>query len=244
MGSSSSPSKTTTTTEPPAFIKPYLQYGAEQAKGLYNQGSQVVPFSPQTEQAMRLTEQRALNGSPVNQAAQGYATDVLNGKYLQGNPYADAAFNKAALATQNQLSSQFAGSGRNLMASMPGRSDQLNDLATQFYYNNYNDERNRQQGIAPIAPSLANQDYVDIAQLGGVGSQVEGLAQRYADAPGQALDQYIGRVTGGYPGASSTTTQPNSQNRGAGALGGALIGNMLFPGLGGIIGGGLLGGIL
>ena len=143
MGSSSSPSRTTTVNEPPAFIQPYMQYGAQQSRALYETGgpqyyggNTVVPFSNQTEQALGLTEQRALQGSPVNQAAQNYAARTLNAtptsQFGNGsnpyassanpygnlnNPYLNATFNKAADAVQQRLGTQFAGSGRNIDAS-------------------------------------------------------------------------------------------------------------------------------
>lgn len=177
MGSSSTPSKTTQTTEPPKFIQPYMQYGAEQARGLYEQGPQqyypgqtVVPFSPQTERAMQLTEQRALNGSPVTDAAQRFATSTLSSPvrssfgsssnpytssanpYARGenmfggasNPMLDRMFDQAALKTRSALDTQFAGAGRNLEAQEDVRADQLKGLATDIYGGAYENERNRQ----------------------------------------------------------------------------------------------------
>ena len=65
----------TTTVNPPSFQLPYLQYGMEQARGLYETGGPnyfpnktYVPFSGQTEAALGLTENRALMGSPVDRA--------------------------------------------------------------------------------------------------------------------------------------------------------------------------------
>lgn len=233
---------------PPAFQLPYLQYGLGQAKGLYDQGNQVVPFSQQSEQALQGTAQRATQGSPLTDAAQAYATKSLNGGFLGANPYLDQTFNQAAMATQGQLSSQFAGGGRNVGASEGLRSQQLNGLATDIYGGAYNNERNLQQGVLGQANSLANQDYVDLAQLRGVGSDVEGLAREYQQAPGQALDQYLGRVSGNM---GQTTQSPLYRNSGASILGGALLGSSLgsslggnnpYGGLIGAIGGGILGG--
>jgi hypothetical protein len=260
MGSSSSPSKTTTVNEPPAFIQPYLQYGAQQARALYNTGgpqyyggNTVVPFSQQTEQALGLTEQRALQGSPVNQAAQDYATRTLNTTPTSqfgnvNNPYLDATFNKAADTVQNRLATQFASAGRNVGASQAANADMLSNLATQIYGGAYESERDRmaqdieqqrarQFGISSLAPQLANQDYVDLQALSGVGGQVEDLAGRLMEdqaarwdfsqnAPQLNLDNYIARVTAG------------------GALAGAQLGSSFGPygALIGAVGGGLLGG--
>lgn len=354
MGSSSQPSTTTQVTEPPAFIKPYMQYGAQQAKDLYQTGgpqyypgNTVVPFSSQTEQALGLTEQRALNGSPVVNAAQDYATRTLAGDptsqfggasnpwatqanpygsasnpYANAanpygsdtNPYLDATFNRAADSVQQRLQSGFAGSGRNIEAARPAAADELNDLATRIYGGAYDAERNRQLqyqqqltgigatgyenaqnrglqyqqqltgigaqgyeserdrmasdleaqrsrqfGVAGLAPGLANQDYVDLQALQGVGGQVEDLAGRLMEdqaarwdfsqnAPQINLDNYIARISGAFPGQSTTATTPTYRNRTAGALGGAASGAATGSAFGpwgtaiGAVAGGLLGG--
>lgn len=318
MGSSSQPSHTTTTNEPPAFIRPFLQYGAQQSRALYETGgpqyypgNTVVPFSSQTENALGLTEQRALQGSAVNNAAQDYATNTLTNSPTSqfgsaanpwatsanpyggaSNPYLDATFNKAADAVQQRLGTQFAGNGRNIGASRAVNADELNNLATGIYGGAYENERNRQLsygqqqlgigasgyeserdrmaqdieqqrarqfGVAGLAPNLANQDYVDLQALQGVGSQVEDLTGRLMEdqaarwdfsqnAPQMNLDNYIARVTGAYPGQTATQTTPVHRNRTAGAMGGAMagaqMGSMFGPwGMGiGAVAGGLLGG--
>lgn len=318
MGTSSGSTRQTTTTEPPAFIQPYMQYGAEQSRALhetggpqYYGGNTVVPFAPQTEQALGLTEQRALGGSPVVDAAQGYAARTLNtdpssqfgaaanpfatgaNPYGSGsNPYLDATFNRAADSVQNRLQSGFAGAGRNIDAARPVAAQELNDLAAQVYGGDYAAERNRQlaygqqqlgigaQGYeserdrmaqdldrqrsmqfaaAGLAPQLANQDYVDINALQGVGGQVEDLAGRMMEdqaarwdysqnAPQINLDNYISRIGGAFPGQSTTQTTPTYRNRTAGALGGAMGGAQMGSYFGpwgtaiGAIAGGLLGG--
>lgn len=353
MGTQSGSSRTTTVNEPPSFIQPYMQYGAGQARELYETGgpeyypgNTIVPFSPQTETALGLTEQRALQGSPVTQAAQQYATNTLTqdptsqfGSAMnpyaspaysgpQGNPYADggnpfgagsnpyldAAFNRAADSVQNRLQSSFAGSGRNIGAARPVAADEMGDLAQRIYGGAYDAERNRQlqyqqqltgigasgfesaqdrsmqaalaaQGIgasgyeserdrmaqdlerqrsmqfavAGLSPQLANQDYIDLQALGGVGSQVEDLSGRimeddaarwdYAqNRPQINLDNYLARITGAYPGQNATQTTPTYRNRTAGALGGAMGGAQMGSSFGpwgtaiGAIAGGLLGG--
>jgi hypothetical protein len=231
-----------TTTQPPAFQLPYLQYGLGQAKSLYDQGSQTVPFSQYSEQALAGTAQRAAGGSPLVGAAQNYAQQSLQGGFLGSNPYLDQTFEQARLATQGGLSSEFARSGRNVGASEGLRSQQLNDLATKIYGGNYANERALQQGVLGQATGLANQDYVDLAQLRGVGSDIEGLAREQQQAPQQALDQYLGRVSGNF---GSTSSQPLYRNSGSAALGGALVGSQIGSSLsknnpyGGLIGAGL-----
>ena len=229
---------------PPKWQLPYIQQGYQGAQQLYqNGGTPVIPFSQETESALSRTTDRATNGSPLVQGAQAQALNTINGGFLGSNPYLDQTFNRAALATQNQLASQFAGAGRNVGASEQLRSQQLNDLATGIYGGAYDAERNRQQQAIGMASGLANQDYVDLGQLASVGAQREGLAREQAEAPGLALDQYLGRVTGN---VGQSSYQP--RNRASGAIGGAMLGSQFGSQMGwgtaGQIGGGLLGGYL
>lgn len=238
----------TVTSGPPAWQLPSLQYGLGQAQNLYeNGGTPIVPFSPYSEQAIAGTASRATAGSPLTGAASDYVMKSLQGGFMGSNPYLDQTFNRAAQATQGQLASQFAGSGRNIDASMGLRSQQLNDLAGQIYGGAYNTDRQLQQQTLGSAIPLANQDYVDLSQLRAAGTDVEGLAQEYASHPANALNQYLGQV-GAIP-AGTTTSQPLYRNQGAAILGGALAGQQLgssmtsspWGGWLGAIGGGLLG---
>lgn len=232
--------------EPPDYQLPYLQSGLLQAQGAYDQGKSVVPFSPQSEAAISGITNRAVNGSPVTGAAGDYVTKSLQGGFMGQNPYLDSTFNRAALSTQGQLASEFGRAGRNLQASEPMRAQQLNDLATGIYGGAYNADRSLQQGALAYATPLANQDYVDLQALGSAGGQIEGLAQKYVDAPGANLDQYLARVRGTDYG--QTQIAPNSRNAAGGALGGALAGASIGSSFGpwgtaiGAVGGGLLGG--
>lgn len=265
MGQQSQQGNQVTKTEPPSYQLPYLQEGLGYARGLFAEGgpqqysgNTVVPFAPQTEQALAGIEQRAVNGSPVTRAGQGLVTDTLNGKYLSPdtNPYLQSTFDKAAQATQASLEGQFAGTGRNVAASLPARTDMLTSLATQIYGGAYNQERDRQNQALAYTSPLAEADYRDLAALQGVGGQVEDLTGRIIqdqvhrfdteqNRPGQALDSYLQRISGNM---GSTQSTPVYRNQTAGALGGALagaqLGSQIYPGWGtaiGAIGGGLLG---
>jgi len=318
MGGSSGPSKTTTTTEPPGFIRPYLEDGARASQNLYRAGEPqyfpgqtVVDYDENTRAALEGTRQRAINGSPVTDAAQNYVQRTVSGQPMsqftgamnpyasqprefsgQTNPYLDATFNRAADQVQNRLQSSFAGAGRNIGAARAPAALELNDLANQVYGGAYEQDRNRslselqqQRGIgaqgfenaqsrglddiqqqrglqlsaAGLSPTLAAQDYTDLAALEGVGRSNEDLRQRMLDAdidrfnfreqaPQMNLDRYLQRITGTFPGGTSTQTTPTSRSRAAGALGGAATGASLGASIGGPygaaiggIGGGLIG---
>lgn len=177
---------TTTTNAPPAYIAPYLSQAAGAAADQYGKGAYV---------------------SPLQQAAVGYGTNVLNGSYLNSNPYLDATFNRAAGAVTNQVQSNFGLAGRNPRGPDAAglATDKYSELATQIYGQNYQDERNRQQQILPMTN-----------QLGTIGN------------PSTALDDYIARLRnlgGGY--GSNTSTTPTQSNLYSGLAG---LGLALIPG--------------
>lgn len=230
--------KQTTSQEPPKYQLPYLQSGLASASNLYNQGGyNVAPFSQQQTQAQQMVQNRATQGDPTINAASDYVRNSLGGGFLNANPFIDATFNKAAQATQSQLASQFAGSGRNVDQSAGLRAQQLNDLATQIYGGNYANERQLMQGTLGYAQPLGNQAYTDANQLMGVGNQIQDFSQRVTDAPGTALDQYLARVRGTDYG--STQTQRTSGSPVSGAIGGAMLGSYVAPGIGTLLGAGL-----
>lgn len=66
----------------------------------------------------------------TNAAVSGY-----NNQDLQGNIMGslDQQFNRASDLTKTRLDTEFAGAGRNLGASYPARSDELQTLASNIY---------------------------------------------------------------------------------------------------------------
>lgn len=234
----------TTRTEPPKYQLPYLERGLGYAQNQYNAssaGQNVAPLSNESNQALtgmtNLAGNNALTG-----AQQDLATKTLQGGFLGSNPYLDATFNKAAMATQGNLASQFAGAGRNIDQSMGNRAQELESLATSIYGGAYNDERNRQQQVLGMSPQLQQAGYADLDRLAGVGASREGYQQEQLDAPGQALDQFLARVSGNM---GQSYTVNGGRNRAAGALGGGMLGAQLGSQFGGWgqLGGGLLGGL-
>ena len=239
-------------TDPWKPQQPYLQQILGQAQELYNRGgTPVVGFSPQTEQALRMTENRALAGSPLQTAANTQLQNTINGNFLStGNPYFQQAFNAAARPiTENFMQSVapgidggFSRAGRlgsGAYAQARNRAEDtlarnLTELGGTMGYQMYGDERARQQQAIGMAPQLAAGDYADAQALAGVGGAREGLAQQQANQPLQSLQDYLALVGGNY-GSTSTQTSPLYQNRASGALGGALAGLQVagqFPGLG------------
>lgn len=175
-----------------------------------------------------------MNPDPLFASLNQQLGDTLSGQYLDpaSNPYLADTFNAAAQATQNRLASEFAGAGRNVVASLPGREAELQNLAAQIYGGNYQAERGRQFDSMQMVPGLADADLnAYIAQITGLAN-----ASRTSTSTGT--------------GASS---QVDYSNPWAGALGGAgtgasagfLVGGPVGAGIGAGVGGllGLFGGM-
>ena len=95
------------TVEPPAFQKPFIEYGLSQAKQLYESetpeyypGSTVVGYSPESEMALRGIRQQAISGSPFIQGVQ----DVVMQNLMGTNPLQSAAFRPVIEQVEAQTS--------------------------------------------------------------------------------------------------------------------------------------------
>ncbi len=254
--------------------QPYLTEAFGEAQRLYREpgpeyfpGSTVVPFSPQTEQALQMSEQMALQGSPIQQAGAQNYLNTLQGDYLSGSPFFEGAFESQVRPMVQQftqealpgLQSSFSaggmrGSSAEQLAAgraMDAYTRALSDTGGELAYRNYADERQRQAQFAQGAPAYAMTRFQDPQQLANVGAAREDLAQaQLADEVNrfnfnqnvqrEKLADYLGLISGGY-GGEGTSTQPYFRNIGASLLGGGLAGAKLGPalGLGGGAGAGL-----
>jgi len=181
--------KTTTTTSIDPAIKPYVTYGLEEAKRLYQgpgpqyyPGQTYVGPSEATTEALNLAKQRALSGSPLLDAAQAQTLATIQGNNV--NP-----FLAGALAQTNRLSgeqynkniqnfqSDAASRGRygsSAMGQQVGTAQDIfaRSLAEQggnLAYQSAEAERQRQMQATGMAPEMAKADYFDITALGKVG---------------------------------------------------------------------------
>lgn len=232
-------------------------YKSEQPS--YFPDSSVVGFSPQTEQGLSQIEGMALAGSPLQDSAMQQAQSTVQGDYLNNNQFLQGAYNAAAQPMidqwQNQIApgidSSFSGAGRmgsGLYAQQRNASEDtlsrgLADMGGKMAYQNYSDERNRQQEMIGAAPGMAASRYNDANQMMAVGGAREGLEQsRLQDEmnrfnfeqnrPWDQLAKYSGIVGGGY-GSETTTDTPLYSNPSANFLGGAMGGAQLGGSLSG-----------
>lgn len=276
--------KTTTTSEPWSGVQPYLSGAYGQAQALYNMGAPgyypgqtQAPMSMYSKNALDATAQRAMYGSDLVRASQDQLMRTMNGDYLMaGNPYLKNAISAATRPMINAyndqvmpgLNSDFSsagryGSGAHALASADAGAQlqqQIGDVGSQMAYQNYGDERQRQIQAQMFAPTMAQQDYYDIAMLGQAGQGYDLYNQNLINsdiarwnynnnAQWNFLNDYIGLLNGAV-GGSQTTTAPGTPTTSplTGALGGALAGasgGSTFGPVGtavGALAGGLLGG--
>jgi hypothetical protein len=122
----------TSTTEPSAVLKPYLQYGLSEAQRLYQAGGTPVvgPSDITTQQAMQAAQNRAMQGSPLLGAAQTQKLGTVQGDYLSGNPFFQGAFQPAAQQATSAFNQAIGNIGS--QASRAGRygSGAMGDLQT------------------------------------------------------------------------------------------------------------------
>jgi len=229
---------TTTQTIDPAIL-PYLTYGLQQGAGLYQAGGPqyytgetFVAPSQTTQAGVQALETRALAGNPLTGLAQQQLQGTLGGAYLGGNPFFQGAFAPAAQAAKSQFDttlgdiaskSSLAGRyGSGAMGNLQNRAtgqyaQALTNTAGQLAYQNYEQERARQQQAIGAAPALANADYQDINQLlqagqlreGYQGQQLGADIQRFnflQNQPQQNLQNYMSLVYGNPLGRVGQTT--------------------------------------
>jgi hypothetical protein len=255
----------TTTTSIDPTIQPFLSYGLTEAQKLYQGGGPqyyggqtFVSPSTTTQTGLQALEARASLGNPLLQSAQNQLQNTVSGGFLGGNPFFQGAFQPAAQAAQTKftdtlsdISSKASLAGRYGSGAMGNLQDraagafgqQLANTAGQLAYQNYADERARQQAATMAAPAMAGADYQDIQQMlqagqmreGYQGQQMQGDMARFnflQNQPQQNLQNYLSLVYGN-PLGRVTNQQSSGPSGFQNALGLAAVGGGLYKNLGG-----------
>lgn len=208
-------------------------------------GSLVAGMTPAQQLGLQDIQNTAT--SNINPSASAAAANQFetSGALLNpaSNPYLQNTFNLAANSVQNQLDSQFAGNGSNVVNSLPVQSDELNNLATQLYGGAYQQGINTMTQASALAPSIQQGTFLPGQELYGIGTAQQQQQQNIINAPYNALSWYSGLlgINGQSLGGTSSANNPNSTLQdvgmgieGAGAAAG-LAGTLssLFSGMGG-----------
>jgi len=191
-------------------ILPYITYGLDEAKTLYNTpgpeyypGQTYVDPSAQTTAALEAGQTRALGGNPLLPAAQAQQLGSIQGDYLSaGNPYFSGMMSAAAKPIVSEFNTAIRDIGSRTSAAGrygSGAMGELESKATdnlaqalsqrgaELAYNNYGQERGYQNQAVAGAPQLAMADYQDINQLGKIGQTAE---QYQKDALNADISRY------------------------------------------------------
>ena len=193
MGGGGGKQDSTTTTSIDPAIKPFVTYGLEEAKRLYETGSPqffpgqtYVSPSAQTQQALQMAQERAMAGSPLTGAAQAETLATIQGRGV--NPFLAGALeqtNRLAgedyLRNIQKLQSGAASMGRYGSSAMGQQAGTAQDIFAralaeqggQLAYNSAEAERARQMAAVNAAPAMAQADYADIQRLLSVGGARE-----------------------------------------------------------------------
>lgn len=203
--------------EPWSGQQPYLSSLFGRAEGLYQNnpiryfpGDTRAGLTTQSQQALQGTIARGREGSPLNDAAGGYITDVLNGKYLnQDAPGFQNVANRARAAAD----STYSGLGR---YGSGAHDTAVADSVGALAYQNYNDRLAQMAQAAGMAPTIANQDYIDLNARLGAGDRFQ--QERQGDinanidrwnfnqqAPYNRLQSFQDFIQGNYGGTTATT---------------------------------------
>lgn len=165
--------------------------------------------------------EKAFGANPLLDTANGYASDVLGGKYLNANPYLDQMIGATANDVQDRVNSQFARVGGSLGTPHAKiLSSELANAENQMRYGNYATERQNQQGAASLIPGLNSAQYAGIAPYLGAASTAAGMPYQGIGA----LSPIIGLAGGS---GQQSGTQPGGWGNGllgaAATLGSAAI---------------------
>lgn len=217
--------KTKTTTGPSAAALPNLNAATGALNTAYGQSSALANQGVGVLQSNLPTVLGQTLNNPTLAAANGYAQDVLGGKYLTGNPYLDQQIQNTNASVTDSVNSGLGSRG------LTGGSAQTQLLARELAknesnlrYTDYNNQMSRMDSAVGNAAGLSSAGNQGIATLL---AYLTGTAQ----LPQSVASQYAGGI-GSLWGDSKTTTQTTSP----GLLG--TVGGLLGSGLAGWASGG------
>jgi hypothetical protein len=281
MGSGGGPSNTTVTNQVqlPSWAQPYAAEFLGDVGKYVNQGlssgypfpaQQLYGFTPDQVAGMNLGTENALGSSQsLLDPTVANVAATQSGAYLspQSNPYLEQTFNAAAApvvqqyrdATEPGLQAEFAqagsfgGSAQNQAESLEQQNlgNTLQNLATNIYGGNYEQERQnqiRQQGLVPGLLDASFEPSSELMNIGGTQQQfgqqdlntVLSNAENQYNFPFQLLGQLgaaLPTAVGGAYTSQQTGPNPNAISPLSGGLAGLLGTGSLLSSLGGSAGG-------
>lgn len=147
----------------------------------YFPGQTVAPKTQETVDSWNMTADRARSGSPLTGQAKDYFSSVARGDYVNAEA---PGFQSILDRTRNEVNANKAMSGR---YGSEVHDQAVTEALSPILYQNYVNERGAQERAAGLLPGLAQGDYFDLQQLGGVGAQREAFGQ---DLINEAINRF------------------------------------------------------
>ena len=171
----------------------------------------------------------AFGNNPLQTQTEGALSDTIGGKYLGANPYMDGMMQTTNNNITNGVNSQFEQGGRYGSVGHAGiLAQRIGEADNQLQYNNYNDERARQQQAIGMSGSVQDNRYAGVSPLlalaGGAATlPYSGLsaANNNINASSSGYGKNTGRQTGLGNVTDSYSTLINSFSGAAKAAAGA-----------------------
>lgn len=231
--------KTKTKVTPWAPAEPFIKDSLGALQGANRAGQATLDANmPGINSAIARATQVATTPPAYSADARSQLDKTINGDFLNSDPHAGALADLIAQKTGAQYNSTFGSAGRahgGLAALLSGQG--VGDALQQFYSDQYNNERGRQQQAIMAAPAFNQDEYT------GVNNLIPAVGNT-AMLPGQVAGQYssgVAQATSPY----STTTQKQGGLGSALSTGLGLASLVAAPFTGGLslgLAGGLAGG--
>lgn len=158
-----------------SWAQPFAQSAVQQVQDVVGQNQ------PGLQQLTDLTRNQVVNpllgkfqsSSPVAGQANNYYSDVLGGKYMNGNPYMGQVISNLNNQVSNDVNSQFALAGRYGSDAHGGAlTRELANADGQLMYQNYGDEMSRMGAAAQSAQAGNTADIASLISAIGAGAQL------------------------------------------------------------------------
>lgn len=199
MGLSSSKSSQTTR---PIYSKQIEGAASDITNAYRGQAPKIAAISNQLGTLVPGLMDRYVNGDENVNAAKDYNLDVLEGKYLSGNPYLEDIVAKTGSDVRNQTGAALGTrglTGGSAFADIISRN--VGDASTRLRYGDYEAERGRMGSAVGAAAGLAGASEIPLASLQAI---LEAQKAPVSTAAG------AGAGIGGLLGQYTNTTQKSS----------------------------------
>lgn len=208
-----------------SFATPYAINALDEITNVYNANKENLDL--QADQARNFAGQLQGNYASAGNAggaANKFYGGVMNGKYLEGNPYLENIIDASTADITDSVNSQFTLGGRYGSGAHTGvLGDKLGEMEAMLRYGNYNNEMDRMMQAAQGSISADQAKAQAQAAAGQQALAGQSLAAEMPYTGSQSLAQALNALfAGGTSDSASKTVEKSGGGGLLGAAGGAL----------------------